>query len=139
MIVNISSGGGHYALLLFSNYTSSKFAFEGLMEALHHELSAQHIVVKNVIPTGGVTDTKFGEAAFAEADSLVLDALMGQRRDISSEDPEKREVLATYQDYAEKTMKKSTTVSHEAQGASSAADAAKVALEAAEDGTRKFR
>lgn len=139
LIINISSGGGHYATPLFSNYMSSKFAFEGLMESLHHELSTQHIVVKNVVPAGGVKDTKLGEAAFKEADPLILDALMSQRRDISGEPLERRELLASYQDYTEKTLKKLMTVSEQVEGAASATDVAKLALEAAEDGTRRFR
>ncbi|KAH8821959.1 short-chain dehydrogenase reductase SDR [Xylogone sp. PMI_703] len=139
LIINISSGGGHYATPLFSNYMSSKFAFEGLMESLHHELSAQHIIVKNVIPTGGVKDTKLGEAGFPEADPFLVDAFMSQRRDLSGEPPEKREALATYQEYTEKSVQKLMTVSDRVEGAPYAADIAKVALEAVEDGTRKFR
>lgn len=139
VIINIGSGSGYFAIPLFSSYTSSKFAFEGLMESLHHELYPQHIVVKNVVPTMGVKDTNLGASCFAEGEQLILDAFMGQRRDLSGENPEKREVLASYQDYAEKIVKKIMPLSDQAEGAANATDIAKVTFDAVEDRTRKFR
>lgn len=42
-----------------SIYCASKFALEGFTEAIPYELASQNIVVKSVIPHGGVTDTLF--------------------------------------------------------------------------------
>jgi len=62
-IINISSGGGIYALPMMSIYCSSKFALEGFTEALSYELASQNITVKLVIPHGGVSKTSFGTRA----------------------------------------------------------------------------
>ncbi|KAF1980481.1 NAD(P)-binding protein, partial [Bimuria novae-zelandiae CBS 107.79] len=52
IIINIGSGCSLNGIPLFSYYTSSKFAVDGLAEVLHHELGVQNIIVKNVIPAG---------------------------------------------------------------------------------------
>ena len=62
VIVNISSIGGRMAYPLGSLYHGSKWAVEGLSEALHFELSALGIRVKIVEP-GGV-NTDFGGRSF---------------------------------------------------------------------------
>ncbi|HYT57060.1 MAG TPA: SDR family NAD(P)-dependent oxidoreductase [Verrucomicrobiae bacterium] len=46
---------------MISLYCASKFALEGFSEALAYELASQNIVVKLVIPHGGVTATRFSE------------------------------------------------------------------------------
>src|SRR5262249_48428372 len=58
-IINISSGAGLFTLPAISLYCASKFALEGFSEALSYELASQNIVVKLVIPHGGVTETAF--------------------------------------------------------------------------------
>ena len=45
-IINVSSGGGLYALPMISLYCASKFALEGFTESLAFELSSQNIFVK---------------------------------------------------------------------------------------------
>jgi NAD(P)-dependent dehydrogenase (short-subunit alcohol dehydrogenase family) len=64
-IINISSGAGLYTLPMTSIYCASKFALEGFTEAISYELASQNIVVKSVIPHGGVTDTQFSAKAAA--------------------------------------------------------------------------
>jgi len=61
LIVNLSSGAGLFTLPMISLYCASKFALEGFSEALAYELASQKIVVKLVIPHGGVTATHFAE------------------------------------------------------------------------------
>ncbi|WP_420138921.1 SDR family oxidoreductase [Sphingomonas sp.] len=65
-IVNITSGAGVFGLPLISLYTASKFAVEGFSESLSYELETLGIRVRLVEP-GGVTSTRFGERAGAEA------------------------------------------------------------------------
>jgi NAD(P)-dependent dehydrogenase (short-subunit alcohol dehydrogenase family) len=74
-IVNVSSGAGLFTLPMMSIYCASKFALEGFTEALSYELASQNIVVKSVIPHGGVTDTHFSAKASAgfAADSALAD------------------------------------------------------------------
>jgi len=62
VIVNVSSVGGRMTYPLGSLYHGSKWAVEGLSEALHFELSALGIRVKIVEP-GGV-NTDFGGRSF---------------------------------------------------------------------------
>ena len=62
VIVNVSSIGGRMTYPLGSLYHGSKWAVEGLSEALHYELSALGIRVKIVEP-GGV-NTDFGGRSF---------------------------------------------------------------------------
>jgi short-subunit dehydrogenase len=59
-IVNVSSGGGRISFPLGTLYHGSKFAVEGLSEALHYELGAFGVRVKIVEPGGIKTD--FGGA-----------------------------------------------------------------------------
>lgn len=61
-IINISSGGGIFALPTMSLYCSSKFALEGFSEGLYHELRSIGIKVKLIEP-GGIMDTPFDAAA----------------------------------------------------------------------------
>jgi NAD(P)-dependent dehydrogenase (short-subunit alcohol dehydrogenase family) len=62
VIVNVSSVGGRITYPLGSLYHGSKWAVEGLSEALHFELSALGIRVKLIEP-GGV-NTDFGGRSF---------------------------------------------------------------------------
>jgi NAD(P)-dependent dehydrogenase (short-subunit alcohol dehydrogenase family) len=62
VIVNVSSVGGRITYPLGTLYHGSKWAVEGLSEALHYELSALGIRVKIVEP-GGV-NTDFGGRSF---------------------------------------------------------------------------
>jgi len=48
-------GGGIYGLPAMSLYSASKFALEGLSEAVSYELASQDIVVKLIESHGGVT------------------------------------------------------------------------------------
>jgi NAD(P)-dependent dehydrogenase (short-subunit alcohol dehydrogenase family) len=61
-IVNISSMGGRITFPLGTLYHGTKFAVEGLSEALHYELSALGVAVKIVEPGGIRTD--FGGRSF---------------------------------------------------------------------------
>lgn len=61
VIVNVSSGGGIFTLPMISLYCASKFALEGFSESLSYELASQGIIVKLVVPHGGVTNTQFGQ------------------------------------------------------------------------------
>jgi NAD(P)-dependent dehydrogenase (short-subunit alcohol dehydrogenase family) len=61
-IVNISSMGGRVAMPLGSLYHGSKFAVEGMTEALQYELAEIGVAVKLVEP--GMTRTNFGERSF---------------------------------------------------------------------------
>lgn len=63
IIINLSDGAGIFTFPLLSIYSASKFALEGFMEALLHELGSLNIVVKNVIPTGPIASTNFVEPA----------------------------------------------------------------------------
>lgn len=62
VIVNISSIGGQMTFPLGSLYHGSKFAVEGLSEALHYELEPLGIKVKIVEP--GMIATDFGGRSF---------------------------------------------------------------------------
>ena len=61
-IVNISSIGGRMTFPLGSLYHGTKFAVEGISEALHYELSAFGVRVKIVEP--GLIKTDFGGRSF---------------------------------------------------------------------------
>ncbi len=61
-IVNISSIGGKVTFPLGTLYHGSKFAVEGLSEALHYELAAIGVRVKIVEP--GIVNTDFGGRSF---------------------------------------------------------------------------
>jgi NAD(P)-dependent dehydrogenase (short-subunit alcohol dehydrogenase family) len=66
VIVNISSGGGVFALPMTSLYNASKFAQEGFSESLAYELERLGIRVKIVEP-GGVLSTNFVRRSTEEA------------------------------------------------------------------------
>ncbi|KDR79526.1 hypothetical protein GALMADRAFT_93446 [Galerina marginata CBS 339.88] len=113
-IINVSSGGGVYALPIMSIYCASKFALEGFTEALAYELASQNIWVKSVIPHGGVTNTNFGAGGLAGPDAP------------ESYKPFVEKVLGAYG----KTV---------AARSISSEDVAKVVFEAATDGTDRLR
>lgn len=71
VIVNISSIGGRMAFPLGTLYHGSKFAVEGLSEALHYELEALGVRVKLVEP--GMTQTDFGGRSFDFANDEALE------------------------------------------------------------------
>ena len=56
VIVNVSSIGGRMTLPLFSAYHATKFAVEGLTEALQYELQEHGIRVKLIEPGGSKTN-----------------------------------------------------------------------------------
>ncbi|MET0659993.1 MAG: SDR family oxidoreductase [Steroidobacteraceae bacterium] len=62
VIVNVSSGGGVFALPMVSAYNASKFALEGFSESLSYELLSQNIVVK-IIEAGSMAGTGFSARA----------------------------------------------------------------------------
>jgi NAD(P)-dependent dehydrogenase (short-subunit alcohol dehydrogenase family) len=66
VIVNISSGGGVFALPMTSLYNASKFALEGFSESQAYELASLAIRVKIVEP-GGVLSTDFVRRSAKEA------------------------------------------------------------------------
>lgn len=72
-IVNISSGGGLFALPAMSIYCSSKFAVEGFSEGIYHELGALGISVKLIEP-GGVLSTPFDGKALGRMQNAVVPA-----------------------------------------------------------------
>jgi short-subunit dehydrogenase len=110
-----------------------------LTEALHHELAPHGIVVKNVVPTGGITGTKFGPNNFPDAEPLLVATLMGQQPDLSGEEPERRGLLTKYVEEGSRMMIKTMTLSDQAKGAKSATDVAEAVWGAVEDGETKFR
>jgi NAD(P)-dependent dehydrogenase (short-subunit alcohol dehydrogenase family) len=61
-IVNIASIGGHLAFPLGALYHGTKFAIEGISEAVHYELGALGIRVKVIEP--GAMKTDFGGRSF---------------------------------------------------------------------------
>lgn len=114
VIVNISSVGGRATYPLGTLYHGSKWAVEGLSEALHYELSAFGIRVKLIEP-GGV-NTDFGGRSF-----------------VFTHDPE----LADYQplvDAAAAAMEAGTP-----SGNQQPEDVAEVIFTAATDGTAQIR
>ncbi|KAJ7581553.1 short-chain alcohol dehydrogenase [Mycena floridula] len=115
-IINVSSGGGLYALPMISVYCASKFALEGFTESLAFELASQNIFVKSVIPHGGVTSTNFSSRpmpATAEGD------------------------MTAYRDFVEDTGQ---SFKNMVAGRSiSSHDVAEVIHEAATDGTDRLR
>lgn len=70
MIVNISSIGGQMTFPLGTLYHGTKFAVEGLSEALHFELAAAGIGVKIVEP--GMIRTDFGGRSFDFVNDEVM-------------------------------------------------------------------
>jgi NAD(P)-dependent dehydrogenase (short-subunit alcohol dehydrogenase family) len=61
-IVNVSSAAALMGLPMAATYSSSKFALEGLSEALSYELSSQNISVR-IVECGGIRDTYFASNA----------------------------------------------------------------------------
>ncbi len=70
IIVNVSSIGGQMTFPLGTLYHGTKFAVEGLSEALHYELEPFGVMVKIVEP--GMIKTNFGGRSF----DFVLDESM---------------------------------------------------------------
>lgn len=113
MIVNISSIGGQMTFPLGTLYHGTKFAVEGLSEALHFELAAAGIGVKIVEP--GMIRTDFGGRSF----DFVND-----------------EVMAEYQPVVRALF---DTLGASAGGGSEPAVVAEVIWEAVTDGTDTLR
>jgi short-subunit dehydrogenase len=75
-IVNVGSAAGKIAVPFQSHYSASKFAIEGLTEALHQELSGSGIRVLLIEP-GDVKTTIWERSEhLLEEDSPYLDALV---------------------------------------------------------------
>jgi short-subunit dehydrogenase len=117
VIVNTSSGAGLFTLPLISLYCASKFALEGFSEALSYELASQNIVVKIVIPHGGVGSTNFNRRS---AESTVRDAS-----------------LTDYDDFVARTNQAFARM--QAARMMSSEDVARVIFTAATDGTDRLR
>lgn len=77
VIVNVSSGAGLFTLPMMSLYCASKFALEGFSEALSYELASQNIVLKLVIPHGGVNATRFAARQATDAPAAFLPDYQG--------------------------------------------------------------
>jgi NADP-dependent 3-hydroxy acid dehydrogenase YdfG len=74
-IVNISSIGGQMTFPLGTLYHGTKFAVEGISEALHYELEAVGVKVKIVQP--GMIATDFGGRSFDFANEPPIEAYQG--------------------------------------------------------------
>ncbi|MFM1964956.1 MAG: hypothetical protein RL134_681 [Actinomycetota bacterium] len=114
VIVNISSVGGRMAFPLGSLYHGSKFAVEGLSEALTYELAPLGIAVKIIEP--GLIDTEFAGRSF-----------------VLSVDPEG----GPYQETVGAVLTAFAAV--QAQGSAAADDVAMAIYGAATDGTPQLR
>ena len=118
-IINVTSGGGHWALPHSSLYCASKYAVEGFTEGLSYELTSQNLAAKLVIPHGGITDTAFVTRTRQE---------MPQGSD---------EVKQAYEDFNKKTT---AAYGRMIAGSMTSADqVAQTIFEAATDGTDKLR
>lgn len=113
VILNISSIGGKMAFPLGTLYHGSKFAVEGLSEALSYELAAIGVQVKLVEP--GQVKTDFGGCSFAFSND---------------------EHLVEYQEIVGKTMQGFGALAATASEAGVIAD---VIYQAATDGTDQLR
>ena len=113
MIVNISSVGGRVAFPLGSLYHGSKFAVEGVTEALQFEMAAIGVTVKLVEP--GQTRTNFAGRSFQFNDD---------------------EHLTEYRDVVGKTMAAFETLGKDAAEPQSVAE---TIYRAATDGTTQLR
>ena len=69
-IINISSVGGQLAFPTGALYHGTKFAVEGLSEALYYELDAVGVRMRIIQP--GFVKTNFGGAGFDRADTEAL-------------------------------------------------------------------
>jgi NAD(P)-dependent dehydrogenase (short-subunit alcohol dehydrogenase family) len=114
VIVNISSVGGRMTFPLGSLYHGSKFAVEGLSEALVYELAPLGIKVKLVEP--GFVETDFAGRSFV----LSIDPQGGPY------EPTVSAVLAAFDDMQQ-------------QGGSPASDVARLIYDAATDGSDQLR
>jgi short-subunit dehydrogenase len=114
VIINISSVGGRMAFPLGSLYHGSKFAVEGISEALTYELAPLGISVKIIEP--GLVDTDFAGRSFV----LSVDADGG-----------------LYQDTVGTVLTAFAAV--QAQGSATADAVAAAIYGAATDGTRQLR
>jgi NAD(P)-dependent dehydrogenase (short-subunit alcohol dehydrogenase family) len=74
VIVNVSSVGGRATLPLFSTYHATKFAVEGLTEALQYELQGHGIRVKLIEPGG--SKTNFGSSSMVQTPHPAYKALI---------------------------------------------------------------
>lgn len=74
VIVNVSSLGGRLTIPLFSTYHATKFAVEGLTEALQYELLGHGIRVKLIEPGG--TKTNFGGSSMVQTPHLAYKAFV---------------------------------------------------------------
>lgn len=90
MVINVSSIGGNMTFPLGTLYHGSKFAIEGLSEALHYELESIGIRVKVIEP--GIVRTDFGGRSldFANDPSLteyqpIVGKFMGAMAEMSSQ------------------------------------------------------
>ena len=101
---------------MISLYCASKFALEGFSESLSYELASQNIIVKIVEP-GGVVSTNFGKRSGAEA----------------AVNP----VLADYEPFAARVN--AIFAGLRASRLATEDDVARVILDAATDGTDRFR
>lgn len=75
VIVNISSIGGQMTFPLGTLYHGTKFAVEGLSEALHYELEAIGVRIKIVEP--GMIATDFGGRSFDFSNEPAIDEYQG--------------------------------------------------------------
>lgn len=73
IIINVSSVGGRATFPLFSTYHATKFALEGLSEALQYELHMHGIRIKLVEP--GASKTNFGGSSLVETPHPAYHAL----------------------------------------------------------------
>lgn len=115
MIINISSMGGKITFPLGALYHGTKFAVEGISEALHFELEAIGVKVKIIEP--GNVETDFG----------------GRSLDFFND-----ESLTEYQESVSKILKIFETLGTDAS-ASKPNSIAKVVYKAAIDGTNTLR
>lgn len=114
VIANVSSVGGKITFPLGALYHGTKFAVEGLSEALHYELEPLGIRVKIIEP--GAIATDFGGRSF---------------------DFQNEESIAEYQPTVQAVLR--TLEVSMVEGASPASDCAAVIFGAITDGTDKMR
>ena len=81
-ILNVSSVGGKITMPLGALYHGTKFAIEGLSEALHYELEPLGIKVKIIQP--GAIQTDFGGRSFDFANDESIEEYQGAVRGVLS-------------------------------------------------------